>query len=350
MIKITPSNISDFLFCPYKYWLSKQRPKIVTAKSPEAVLGIALHDAIHRFLYQILNDNERMKNAREKRAEQGKATEYYYQTVGKFLSFCAGFIIESFQGENSTSTRVRDKNPIRWPKEATEKQIADLKEHFLLLGLWMAKKYYLANQGKPGPFLREKLLRYSLFNEISPGVELVGKLDQARRTSEGKVFIVDIKTGFDPFERNLNNAGTVAKIPLVRLYIDYQLSAYWFLYEKCYGESPHKIGFYYLKTSKCYFTNRTSSQMKDLFNMIHWILQAGETENFSPVGMYYNRCRYCDYQDWCEYYKKVEINKPITIKETKITLPSAKILIQDLSEELREINYKQYRLKLIKHR
>ncbi len=348
MIKITPSGISDFLFCPYKYWLSKQKPRIITPKSPEAVLGIALHDAIHRFLYQILNDNQRMKNARKKRAEQEKPTEYYYQTVGKFLSFCAGFIVESFQGENS-STRIRDKNPVHWPEGATEKQIAKLKEHFLLLGLWMAKKYYLANQKKPGPFLREKLLRYSLSNEISSGVELVGKLDQARRTSDGKVFIADIKTGFDPFERNLNNANTVVEIPLVKFYIDYQLSAYWLLYEKCYGELPHKIGFYYLKTNICYFTDRTPDQIEELFNMIRWILQAGEAGNFPPIGMYYNRCRYCDYRNWCKHYKKVKVVQPITAKDIEIALPSAKILTQSLSKELKQINYKQYRLKLIKH-
>ncbi len=350
MIKITPSNISDFLFCPYKYWLSKQKPRIVTSKSPEAVLGIALHDIIHRFLYQILNDNKRMKNVRKKRAEEGKPTEYYYQTVDKFLSFCAGFLIESFQGKNSNSTRVRDKNPIRWPKKATGKEIAELKERFFLLGLWMAKKYYLANQGKPGPFLREKLLRCSLSKEISSGVELVGKLDQARRTSDGKIFIADIKTGFDPFERNLNESGTIATIPLVRLYIDYQLSAYWLLYKKYYSELPHKIGFYYLKTDRCYFTSRTPSQIEELFNMIRWILQAGETENFPPVGMYYNRCRYCDYQNQCKHYKKIEIVQPITAEDIEISLPSAKILTEGLSKELKQIDYKQHRLKLIKHK
>jgi len=350
MIRITPSGIGNFLFCPHQYQLSRQKPRIITAKSPEAVLGIALHDAIHRFLYQILNDNKRMKNVRKKRAEKGKPTEYYYQTVGKFLSFCAGFIVESFQGGNLTSVRIRDKNSIRWPEGATEKQIAELKEHFLLLGLWMAKKYYLANQTKPGPFLREKLLKYSLSNEISSGVELVGKLDQARRTSDGKVFIADIKTGFDPFERSLNRSGTESTIPLVKLYIDYQLSTYWLLYEKCYGEPPHKIGLYYLKTNRCYFTDRTPDQIEDLFNMVRWILQSGERENFPPVGMYYNRCRYCDYRNWCKHYQRVKVVQPITAEDIEMTLPSSKILTQDLSEELKQIDYKQYHLKLIRHK
>lgn len=37
------------------------------------------------------------------------------------------------------------------------------------------------------------------------------------------------------------------------------------------------------------------------------------------------------------------------MKNIEIALPSTKILAQSLGRELKQINYKQYRLKLIKH-
>ena len=342
-MKITPSNIADFIFCPVKYQLSKKRPKIITSKSPEAALGSALHDAIHRYLYQIVNDSVRAKKMRRTRAQKGETTEYFYKTLSGFLKFCAGLISEYLKGEKSTNPKIKDKRPINWPNGASPEEIVALKDHLLVLGLWMAKNYYLANQNKPAPFLREKLFSHSLGGKIDTGLKLVGKIDQARHNSKGEVFIVDLKTGFDPFEKIL---GINNHLGSARLYIDYQLSAYWWLWQQYFGKPPHKVGLYYLKTGKIYLTTRTESQITDLMKMIQWIIQTGREGNFIPQGMYYNRCRYCDYSPVCPYAQKLSPFNALTIGEIEESLPSKQIILPQIEEDLRLIGYKRFRLKL----
>ncbi len=343
-MQISPSNIADFIFCPVKYQLSKKRPKLISFKSPEAALGSALHDAIHWYLYQIVNDSIRAKKIRQKRAKTEEPTEYFFKSVGGFLRFCAGFINEYLKGEHSSDPRVRDKRPIRWPAATSSKEIFALKDHLFVLGLWMAKNYYIANRNKPAPFLREKLFTHSLSHEIDASLKLAGKIDQARRNSKGEIFIVDLKTGFDPFDKALSLKNN--HLSSARLYLDYQLTAYWWLWQQYFGEPPHKVGLYYLKTGKIYFTTRTDSQIADLMDMIRWIVQAGKESNFIPLGMYYNRCRYCDYQAACPYAKKLKPLKALTASEIEQSLPNKQAIMAQIQEELSLIGYKEFRLKL----
>jgi len=346
MITITPSGIKDYLFCPWKYKLSRQIPKLVIPASPESVLGETIHDAINRFLYQILNDNQRMQKARAKRLAQGKNDVYFYQSAGSFLRFSAGLIIEAFKGADSQSTLIRRKQNIRWPENATEEEIVALKEKFLLMGLAMLRDYYRANLGKPAPFLREQSIKVSLSEEISPGIMLSGRIDQARRNSQSQVYIVDLKTGFDRLEWQLSRIANSEAAALTLLEIDPQISAYWMLYEKIFGEPPYRAGFYYLRNGKHYFAKRTPAQIESFLMMIRLILMTGERELFLPLGMNDQRCRYCDYRDHCKHFKQTEKIEPLTIEEIEEGLPETDQLKDKLAEEFKESDYQQLRLKL----
>jgi hypothetical protein len=336
--------------CPYLYKLSREeRPRILVPTSPKAVLGEALHDAVNRFLYQILNDNPRMKKLRQKRLAEGKNDRYFYLTSSGFLKFCAGLIIASLEGESSTSHLVRNKRPIRWPEDASPKQIEELKERLLLTGLAMARDYYIANQEKPAPFLREQPLRASIRQEVGSGVVLSGRIDQARKNSFDRVYIIDLKFGFDGFEWQLSKAtdeATRKTIVLTQLETDPQIIAYWILYEKKYGTPPHRVGFYYLQSGQYYFVECTAGQIDNFFEIIRSILISGEKENFPPLGMYHGSCRYCAYSGACKHYQQAKARKVFTIEEAEECLPQSESLMRQLENELKEINYEEQRLKL----
>ncbi|MBU3918675.1 PD-(D/E)XK nuclease family protein [Patescibacteria group bacterium] len=343
MITITPTKISDYIFCAYKYWLTIQRPKIKAPQSPEAVVGAGLHMAINRSLYRIVD----MPKARQKRIEKGEATEYFYKTLRGFISFSAGLLAEILKGENGIHRQIRDKRPIKWPKDISPKDLKDLKEKYLLTALWMAKEYYIKNQDKPAPFLREKKLRYPLAEEIRSGVSLVGIIDQVRKNSQGQIYIADLKTGFDPFDYVFRKTEGDVVVPLTRLYINYQLSTYWYLFSKYYGE-PHMAALYYLKTGQIYLTHRTEEQIQQLFEVISRMLEALEKEDFRPTGLEANHCRYCDYSDVCKPYSQVPGVRPRTIDEIEEGFPDTVRLKQELEQVLQgSINYRP-RLKLKK--
>jgi CRISPR/Cas system-associated exonuclease Cas4 (RecB family) len=343
---ITPSQIKSYVLCPHQYSLSRQKPKIQTPASPQSVLGEAIHDAINRFLYQILNNNLRMKKTRARRLVERKNDTYFYQSVGSFLRFSAGLIIESLEGESSQSKLIRNKRKIRWPENATSDQIVELKKRFFLMGLAMLRDYYLKNLGKPAPFLREELLRISLAKEICPGLVLSGRIDQARRNSRGQVYIPDLKTGFDQFERELSQAQEGNTVILTPLETDPQLDAYWLLYERIFREPPYRVGFYYLKTGKTYFTERTQDQIDQFLATIRHILVAGEHENFPPFGLDRKICRYCDYRDHCKHFRSAKRAKILTIEEIEEGLPDTDRLEDQLAEELQDIKYQELKLKL----
>jgi len=346
-LRVSPSNISNYLFCPYKYFLSKQKPRIPTQKDPRAALGIALHLAIY-MLYQILDRPKTL----EKRLKAGNSTTYWYTTLQGFINFCAGLITEHLKGDQADPKRVRDCKPIAWPKDATEEEIEELKGRLLASGLWMAKEYYLSHQEKPAPFLREKRLSYPLVQEISSGVELVAVLDQVRKDSQERIWIADLKTGFDPFERVFRETDTCGQ-KLTKLHIDYQLSAQWLLFEKCmasrYG-SPYKVGLYYLKSQNLYADKRTPGQIELLFEIIREIISAWNRNSFPPTGMSANLCRYCDYKEVCPHLRGARPIKPLTIDEIEEDLPTREELEEKLSEELKDLRFKQLRLNLKKRK
>lgn len=340
---ITPTDLCRFVDCPLKYKLGKDRT-ISVPKSPQAVLGIALHQAIHTFLYQI----EKRPKAQLRRMDSAENLPlvYYYKSVGSFLSFCARLILEYFGQIRPERPLVKKVPEIRWPENLDEERQEELMKRLLGLGLSMAKRYYQENLTKPAPFSKERTLTVAL-QEFGGGVKLRGRIDQARKNSKEEIFIVDIKTGRDPLQSS--SWGHHLSLPRrAPLYMNLQLAAYHLLWERVYKKKPLRVGLYYLQTGNIYWLEISSSHLQMLFDVIRQVIRAGEEESFPPFGMLRGKCRFCDFWEVCQPLAESSLIEPATVDSLEETLPPLEELRAELQEHARLLEARQLRLKLRK--
>ena len=121
------------------------------------------------------------------------------------------------------------------------------------------------------------------------GVPLTGKVDRIDKLPDGRLSILDYKTG--------------TKLAAGRLDIDAQLTMYQFACESQLGAEVGELIFYHLPTLKEHRTVRRGAPLvKELTTRIVDTAEAITKEKFDPKPMD-SVCRWCDYKPICPIFK-----------------------------------------------
>lgn len=156
------------------------------------------------------------------------------------------------------------------------------KIHFNNLGPKIIGKYVDANQDID---LLEIEIEFPLDNEECKigRFPIRGIIDQIRRTDEGRLLVVDLKT---------------AKYPLDQLVLDSdpQFTFYWWYVKQKYGEDA-LLGLYHLQSGNILYTSRTDSDIEKLEAIIAEGQSKIDQEMFSKnVG---ETCKWCPFAQVC---------------------------------------------------
>lgn len=127
--------------------------------------------------------------------------------------------------------------------------------------------------------------------KITDKVTLGGKIDRVDRTAEGKLEIVDYKTGAAPKKRDPQD--------------DFQLSLYALAAADpgIYGEQPENIivSFYFFEGQERISGTRTKEKLREMKEEIKDVTEQMNTSNFQPApGMH---CAFCEFRLICEAWK-----------------------------------------------
>ena len=127
------------------------------------------------------------------------------------------------------------------------------------------------------------------FNFEYEGIPLTGKVDRIDELPDGRLSILDYKTG--------------KKLAAGRLDIDAQLTMYQFACESQLGKEVGELIFYHLPTLKEHRTIRRDKPLvKELTTRIVDTAEGITKERFDPKPTE-NACRWCDYKPLCPIYK-----------------------------------------------
>jgi len=127
------------------------------------------------------------------------------------------------------------------------------------------------------------------FNFEYEGVPLTGKVDRIDKLPDGRISILDYKTG--------------KKLAAGRLDLDAQLTMYQFACESQLGAEVGELIFYHLPTLKEHRTVRRGAPLvKELTRRIVDTAEGITKERFDPKPTE-NACRWCDYKPLCPIYK-----------------------------------------------
>lgn len=127
------------------------------------------------------------------------------------------------------------------------------------------------------------------FNFEYEGVPLTGKVDRIDKLPDGRLSILDYKTG--------------KKLAAGRLDIDAQLTMYQFACESQLGAEVGELIFYHLPTLKEHRTVRRDKPLvKELTSRIVETAEGITKDRFDPKPTE-NVCRWCDYKPLCPIYK-----------------------------------------------
>lgn len=127
------------------------------------------------------------------------------------------------------------------------------------------------------------------FNFEYEGIPLTGKVDRIDKLPDGRLSILDYKTG--------------KKLAAGRLDIDAQLTMYQFACESQLGAEVGELIFYHLPTLKEHRTVRRDKPLvKELTTRIVDTAEGITKDRFDPKPTE-NACRWCDYKPLCPIYK-----------------------------------------------
>ncbi len=127
------------------------------------------------------------------------------------------------------------------------------------------------------------------FNFEYEGIPLTGKVDRIDELPDGRLSILDYKTG--------------KKLAAGRLDIDAQLTMYQFACESQLGKEVGELIFYHLPTLKEHRTIRRDKPLvKELTARIVDTATGIDKDRFDPKPTE-NACRWCDYKPICPIYK-----------------------------------------------
>lgn len=126
------------------------------------------------------------------------------------------------------------------------------------------------------------------FNFEYEGIPLTGKVDRIDELPDGRLSILDYKTG--------------KKLAAGRLDIDAQLTMYQFAAESQLGKEVGELIFYHLPTLKEHRTTRRDKPLvKELTTRIVDTATGIDKDRFDPKPTE-NACRWCDYKPLCPIY------------------------------------------------
>jgi putative RecB family exonuclease len=137
------------------------------------------------------------------------------------------------------------------------------------------------------------------FNFEHEGIPLTGKVDRIDELPDGRLSILDYKTG--------------KKLAAGRLDIDAQLTMYQFAAESQLGKEVGELIFYHLPTLKEHRTIRRDKPLvKELTERIVATAEGITKDRFDPKPTE-NACRWCDYKPICPIYKDQYAGMPAPI-------------------------------------
>jgi len=142
------------------------------------------------------------------------------------------------------------------------------------------------SENKNSPVAAEQPFRIEI-----EGVPFTGFIDRVEKTPEGKLAVVDFKTG-----------GVYENSKSIR--VDSQMNIYALGVEKQYGELPEKTSLFYLKHDKIVDNPIEKSQVESVKETIGDIVKSILNEEFEATPGY-QVCRNCEYWSICDE-KQVE--------------------------------------------
>lgn len=273
--RISYSQISQFQKCPLSYYF-RYIEKIPTKPSPHLSFGSSIHEALSQF---------------------------YEKHDGQFPPFD---LLESLLEKNWISEGYASiEEELFWKENA----------------LKALKNFYEREE-----ISRKKPLEVEQWFEIPfEDFKLVGKIDRIDRTDNGRLHILDYKTG-----EKVQSEEQVKK--------DLQLAIYHYACRHEYQEEPEKVSLYFLSQDKIITVQLSDIEIRNAVNNIYEtyerISEAIKRNHFPPnVGRF---CGYCDFQENCPEIKP-KTSEQILFPESSVfseSLISSQTNLRQLLERL----------------
>jgi len=252
MLKLSPSKISTYLLCPFKYKceINIQIRKAYKKDTPDLVFGNLIHGCLNDFFKRIAESERSFETLRKLFEEKFKANWDKHKIV--------------FQ-----------------TRENITKYVEEAKRQF--------KIFINSELSKGTPFLIEEFPKYNLNLDL----ELGGKFDRVDK--EGKeLVLIDYKTGKLKEENDKD--------------ITFQLNFYEYLLNKLYPQyTVKKKILFFLKENK----SISYEKSMDLNIVEEEILDFAKTINadykFDPRPN--SLCRFCDYKAICPIFERDILNR-----------------------------------------
>ncbi|MDO8886480.1 PD-(D/E)XK nuclease family protein [Candidatus Oleimmundimicrobium sp.] len=277
------SSISTYQNCPLSYKFA-YLDKLPRKKSPALSFGSTIHKALYYF-YNVPTPNP--------------------PSLEELLSF---------MHKNWLSRGYLNKS-----EESAYKEHA---EHILT-------NFYRSNIDSFSlPVAIEYRFQIKLDEKLSSGETclLSGVIDKVERTPDGKLEIVDYKTGKKlPSQSNVNN--------------DLQLSMYYFAVKETWQIEPEKLTLYFVVPNMKISTIRKPEDIQKIKNLILKVAENINKGNFKPTEN--ALCPWCDFQIYCPIFKYKFKNTNEAIEAKKVIDEYAMLRQKEklLKERLGELQF-----------
>ncbi|NPV50159.1 MAG: CRISPR-associated protein Cas4 [Candidatus Methanofastidiosum sp.] len=265
MIYVT--DLTEYLFCPYKLYLKKIKGLPLTQTS-EMLTGTI----IHKIYEEVLS---REKIIIEQRIDENMGIDEIF----KILYADSKRVIKNIMIKNKSKLKETGVDYLELIKELQE----ELKEDELLKSIRIKK--YMGLYGKDSNLYKNLFMLKDMEYSVSSNeLGLCGKIDKLEEDSEGNLFPVELKTGL--FSNGM------------RKHEKLQVSAYALLLEKERGiKIP--LGFleYYQVKQRIPFLikEEDKKEVLDILSKVKEILE----EEIEPKKEKKNFCKRCGYNEFC---------------------------------------------------
>lgn len=247
--RISYSQISLFQKCPlsYRFRYIEKKP---SKPSPYLSFGTSVHKVLSQF---------------------------YEEYDGRFPSFS---LLESLLDKNWVSEGyANSEEELQWKKNA----------------LSALRNFY-----EKTDLSKKRPLEFEEWFEIPfADFTLVGKIDRVDRTDNGRLHVIDYKTG-----GKLQSHEQVKK--------DLQLAIYYYACRYKYKEDPEKVGLYFLTQNEIISAELTEIEVqeavKNILETYQNISRAIDEDSFAANVS--KLCDYCDYLEFCPAANKTTYTQP----------------------------------------
>jgi len=148
----------------------------------------------------------------------------------------------------------------------------------------LLKKYFEKNKDLEAKHIG---LEKSFVLDID-GIKLRGKIDRIDKLPDGKLEIIDYKTGTTKTQKEVDN--------------DVQMTIYTMAATEALKIKPDMLSLYFLESGDKLSTNRTQKQVDAQKEIIKEVVEGIRKGNFEPKPGH--ECRWCDYKSICPFAEK----------------------------------------------